>query len=128
MTPFHFHDEILIHPVSANFADGLAGTDEHVLFDAPGLRRRIDEHPSGEILAIEQRPKAVCIIRVRLSRSESREEKNDKRCDMSQTNHLTRAPLQSSLHEISIGKQQQFDRSYGRQTVDESGFATVWRQ
>ena len=54
MSPFHFHDEVLVHLFGANLADWFASALEHSVFEAPGFRRSIRQHPAIEIFAIEQ--------------------------------------------------------------------------
>ena len=56
MPPFQFQNEILIHAVGTQFADGLSGTDEHFVCHCPRLRRRVHKNPAGEILAVEEWP------------------------------------------------------------------------
>ena len=54
MHPFDVQHEVLVHPVAAHDADGLAGGHEHAVLDHPGVRGGVDVGPAGEVLAVEQ--------------------------------------------------------------------------
>src|SRR5262249_41953873 len=59
MLPFQLGDEVLVHLLSAQHTVGNAGGDNHVVADGERLGVAIDLDPASEVLAVEERHKAI---------------------------------------------------------------------
>ena len=79
--PFDFQDEVLILPVGAHDADGVAAADQDAFFDLPRLFGGIDINPALQVFTVEKWPErqGFLLLSVKKRRRYAKDKYDDKR-------------------------------------------------